>query len=326
MTTANAGTPALLIEGLTKRYGDVEALRGIDVRVERGEVFGFLGPNGAGKSTTIRLILDLIRPTAGRIAVFGVDCQRAAVEARRSIGYLPSDPTYPNGMTAAEVFAYAAAVRRQPLDRPYVDGLVRRLQLDPTRHVRDLSRGNRQKVGLIQALSTRAPLLILDEPTTGLDPLVQEEVEGILRDVAAEGRTVFFSSHILAEVEAICSRATILRGGLVVDTFDLAEQRRLAPLRVEVILDRPLEDAATATLPASVRLLEHEGARLVFESHDEGMDGLVKWLARYHVERLISREPTLEDLFIRYYHAQDGAQDGPEGPPPVLAATERGAS
>jgi ABC-2 type transport system ATP-binding protein len=297
------GTPALLVERLAKRYGKVEALRGIDLRVEPGEIFGFLGPNGAGKSTAIRIVLDLIRPTAGRAAVFGHDCQRNAVEARGYIGYLPSDPLFPSGMTAYEVFEYTAAIRRQSVDRSYVDQLVERLQLNPTRNVRELSRGNRQKVGVVQALMTKPPLLILDEPTTGLDPLVKEEVERVLLEVAGEGRTVFFSSHILGEVESICTRATILREGLIADTFDLAEQRRLAGLHVEVTLDGTSGSRSLAGLPTSARVIERDGRRFVFETHDEGMDTLVKWLAQHTVERLIVREPTLEDLFIRYYEA-----------------------
>jgi ABC-2 type transport system ATP-binding protein len=303
------GAPALLVEGLTKHYGRVQALQGIDLLVGTGEVFGFLGPNGAGKSTAIRIILDLIRPTLGRVAVFGHDCQRESVEARRQIGYLPSNPVFPSGMTGYEVCDYAASLRGHALDREYIEQLARRLQLDASRPVRDLSRGNRQKVGLVQALSMKPPLLILDEPTTGLDPLVQEEVERILREVAAEGRTVFFSSHILAEVEAVCSRATILREGRIVDTFDLAEQRRLAPLRVEVRLDTPPGDGLSASLPAAVRLLNQEGTHLLLETHDAAMDALIKWLARHHVARLTVREPTLEDLFIRYYERPPNAGD-----------------
>lgn len=298
---------ALRVEALAKRYGKVEALRGIDLCVQAGEIFGFLGPNGAGKSTTIRVVLDLIRPTAGRAEVFGHDCQRESVEARRYIGYLPSDPLFPTGMSANEVFDYTSEVRGEPLDRSYLAGLVERLRLDPTRRVRDLSRGNRQKVGLVQALCTQAPLLILDEPTTGLDPLIQEEVERILREVADEGRTVFFSSHILSEVQSICTRATILREGLIIDTFDLAEQRRLAPVHIDVILDHPLEDGAAP--PPAVRLLKRDGAHLVFEARNGAMDAFVKWLAQYRVEHLVAGEPTLEDLFIRYYEGEPA----PEG-------------
>jgi ABC-2 type transport system ATP-binding protein len=237
---ASPSVDALRIESLVKHYGPVQALRGIDLLVHPGEIFGFLGPNGAGKSTAIRIIVDVIRATAGHVEVFGIDAQRRSVEARRLIGYLPSDPAFPSGMTAAQVFDYFSAVRREAPDRAYLASLVERLRLDTSRNVSTLSRGNRQKVGLILALMHRPPLVILDEPTTGLDPLIQDEVEGILRDVATEGRTVFFSSHILAEVESICSRASIVRDGLIVDVFDLAEQRRLAPRLVDVTFAAPL--------------------------------------------------------------------------------------
>jgi ABC-2 type transport system ATP-binding protein len=307
MTTALSG-PALDVAGLVKHYGRVQALRGIDLRVEPGEIFGFLGPNGAGKSTAIRVILDLIRPTAGRAEVLGHDCQRDSVVARRLMGYLPSDPAFPLKLTADEVFDYVAAVRGVEFDRGYREDLVRRLSLDTSRPVSTLSRGNRQKVGLIQALLPRPPLVILDEPTTGLDPLIQNEVEAILREVAAEGRTVFFSSHILAEVETICSRAAIVRDGLIVDVFDLAEQRRLAPVHVEVSFAEPPPPDALSRLPGGVQLVEHAGQHLVFAVRD-GFDPLVKWLAGFTVESLVAREATLEELFIRHYRSEG---DGPD--------------
>jgi ABC-2 type transport system ATP-binding protein len=289
---------ALLLQGLTKRYGSVEALRGVDLTVAPGELFGFLGPNGAGKSTTIRIILDLIRPTAGRAAVFGIDCQHDSVEARRKIGYLQSDPAYPSGATALDVFEYNAALRAESLDRVYLDDLTTRLRLDPFRKVSDLSRGNRQKVGIVQALLTKAPLLVLDEPTTGLDPLVQDEVEALLREASADGRTIFFSSHILSEVQSLCSRAAIVRAGLIVQTVDLARERSIAPARVEVTFAAP---PALDGIPEGVAVVERRERSLLLEARAEAMDALVKWLARYQVEHLTAREPTLDELFMRYY-------------------------
>ncbi|MEX2032126.1 MAG: ABC transporter ATP-binding protein, partial [Dehalococcoidia bacterium] len=252
---------ALRVDGLVKHYGAVQALRGIDLTVEPGEVFGFLGPNGAGKSTAIRIAVDLIRPTAGSVTVFGVDAQRDAVAARSKVGYLQSNPEMPPGMTAAEVFQFYSRVRGERPDRTYLDSLIERLDLDTTRRVSALSRGNRQKVGLVVALMHRAPMVILDEPTTGLDPLIQAQVEEILREVAADGRTVFFSSHILAEVESICSRAAIVRGGLIVDVFDLAEQRRLAARRIEVEFVDAVSDTAFAGLPAGITVTSRAGRR-----------------------------------------------------------------
>lgn len=298
---------ALRVERLTKHYGRVQALRGIDLQVHPGEIFGFLGPNGAGKSTAIRIAVDVIRPTSGYVEVFGIDAQRRSVEARRQLGYLPSEPAFPSGMTAAQVFDYFSAVRRQAPDRAYLAALVERLRLDTSRTVSMLSRGNRQKVGLVLALMHRAPLVILDEPTTGLDPLIQEEVEAILREVAADGRTVFFSSHILAEVESVCSRASIVRDGLIVDVFDLAEQRRLAPRLIDVtFVSAPPADAFGA-LPPDVRLTRQEGTLYSFEARD-GLDPLVKAIARFEVADLSVRQPSLEELFVGYYRGGQEAR------------------
>lgn len=295
---------AILTEGLTKAYGQVLALNGLDLRVEQGELFGFLGPNGSGKSTTIRILLDLIRPTGGRASVFGRDCQRESVVVRKSIGYLPSDPAFPPKVTAHEVFTYTSRLRGDDLDEDYRDELIERLRVDPGRPVSTLSRGNRQKVGFIQALLPKPPLLILDEPTTGLDPLIQAEVETILREVIADGRTVFFSSHILPEVESLCSRAAIVRDGRIVETFDLAEQRRIAPVQVEVTFAEPLPQGALAELPGAALLEWRDGKRLTMEVRN-GFDPLIKWLARYEVESLEARPRTLEELFVGYYREEE---------------------
>ena len=214
----------------------------------------------------------------------------------------------PSGLTAAEVFDFYSDVRGVTPDRAYLSDLVDRLSLDTTRRVSSLSRGNRQKVGLILALMHRAPLIILDEPTTGLDPLMQEEVETILREVAAEGRTVFFSSHLLAEVESVCSRAAIVRDGLIVDVFDLAEQRRLAPRHVEVQFARRVDGAAFASLPASVEVLARDGVHATLQVHD-GLDAVVKFLAGFEVDDLSIRQPTLEELFVGYYRDPDDIEE-----------------
>jgi ABC-2 type transport system ATP-binding protein len=297
--------PALLFDHLVKHYGDVQALRGIDLTVQPGEIYGFLGPNGAGKSTAIRIALDLIRPTEGSASVFGHDCQRDSVAARSLLGYLPSDPQLPPSMTAREVFDYLDAMRGVSVDRAYRDALIERLRLAPDRKVGTLSRGNRQKVGLIQALMHRPAVAILDEPTTGLDPLIQEEFEVILREIVADGRSVFFSSHILAEVEAVCSRAAIVRDGLIVDVLDLAEQRRLAPRRIEVTFASPPPADAFAALPASVTVVSTTATQFAFQVTD-GIDALLKSLARLEVVDLIAREPDLEELFLDRYRPDVG--------------------
>ena len=302
MTSIDAA-PAIELDALEKHYGAAHALRGIDLSVEQGEVFGFLGPNGAGKTTAIRIILDLIRPSGGRARVLGFDTQAETVEARRHIGYLPGDAIFYRDVTADELFAYVERLRDGAVDRVYLRRLIDDLQLDAGRPIRTLSRGNRQKVAVIQALMARPALVILDEPTTGLDPLMQDVVEDLLREVAADGRTVFFSSHLLAEVEQVCSRAAILREGRIVNVFDLAEQRRIAPREVRVVLEvAPAADAFDAV--PGIRVLSVVGTEARFET-DGSIDALIKALARHTVLELESSEPTLEDLFRKYYEAPD---------------------
>ena len=301
--TAISTVPAIELEALEKRYGAAHALRGIDLSVAQGELFGFLGPNGAGKTTAIRILLDLIRPSGGRARVLGFDSQAETVEARRHIGYLPGDAVFYRDVTAHELFGYVQRLRGG-VDPRYLRRLVDDLHLDADRPIRALSRGNRQKVAVVQALMARPQLVILDEPTTGLDPLMQDVVEDLLREVAADGRTVFFSSHLLAEVEQVCTRAAILREGRIVNVFDLAEQRRIAPREVRVVFETaPAPDAFDAV--PGVRVEGVAGTEARFET-DGGIDALIKELARHTVLELESHDPTLEDLFRKYYEVPDG--------------------
>ncbi len=289
---------AIRFEGLVKTYGDVRALDGIDLTVPRGEVFGFLGPNGAGKTTAIRILMDLIRPSAGRAEVLGFDAQRDTLEVRRRCGYLPGDLELYNSLSVDACLDLVAALRGD-VDPRYREELVERLRLDRGRRIGALSRGNRQKVGLTIALMAKPELVVLDEPTNGLDPLVQDEVEAILREVVADGRSVFFSSHVLAEVEQIARRVAMLRGGRIVAVSDLAEQRRLAPRRVSVAFAEPPPATAFAELDG-VRLVSLEGCDAVFETHDE-MHALIQALATQRVRTLETHEITLEELFLSYY-------------------------
>ena len=289
---------AIRFEGLVKTYGDVRALHGIDLTVPRGEVFGFLGPNGAGKTTAIRILMDLIRPSAGRAEVLGFDAQRDTLEVRRRCGYLPGDLELYNLLTVDACLDLVASLRGD-VDPRYRGELVERLRLDTGRRIGALSRGNRQKVGLTIALMAKPELVVLDEPTNGLDPLVQDEVEAILREVVADGRSVFFSSHVLAEVEQIARRVAMLRGGRIVAVSDLAEQRRLAPRRVSVAFAEPPPASAFAELDG-VRLVSLEGCDAVFETHDE-MHALIQALATQRVRTLETHEITLEELFLSYY-------------------------
>ena len=299
------GTPAIRLERLTKDYGAVRALTTVDLRVESGQIFGFLGPNGAGKTTAIRILLDLIRPTAGRAEVLGFDAQRDTVEVRRRVGYLPGDPRMYEGMSALDYFALISSLRDGRVDVAYRDRLVEALLLDPERRIGALSRGNRQKVGIVQALMSRPELLVLDEPTSGLDPLMQEVVQELLREVVTDGGTVFFSSHDLSEVELVCNRVAMLHGGRVIDVFDLAERRRIAAQRITVTFaGSPPRDALDGI--AAAPLLSLDGPRAVFETHD-GVDALLKCLARYPVAEIETHRPTLEQLFLSYYEDREAA-------------------
>ena len=289
---------AIRFEGLVKTYGDVRALDGIDLTVPRGEVFGFLGPNGAGKTTAIRILMDLIRPSAGRVEVLGFDAQRDTLEVRRRCGYLPGDLELYESLSVDACLDLVASLRGD-VDPRYREELVERLRLDTGRRIGALSRGNRQKVGLTIALMAKPELVVLDEPTNGLDPLVQDEVEAILREVVADGRSVFFSSHVLAEVEQIARRVAMLRGGRIVAVSDLAEQRRLAPRRVTVAFAEPPPASAFEGLDG-VRLVSLKGCDAVFETHDE-MHALIQALATQRVRTLETHEITLEELFLSYY-------------------------
>lgn len=254
--------PAIEFAGLTKRYGAVRALDGVDLVVQRGEVFGFLGPNGAGKTTALRVLMDLIRPTSGHVRVFGHDAQQEPVTVHRLCGYLPADAGLYSGMSADAYLRLVGALR-DGVDEPYRDSLIERLRLERDRPIGTLSRGNRQKVGLVQALMARPPLVVLDEPTSGLDPLMQEVVEETLRAYARDGGTVFFSSHVLAEVEQVCDRVAMLRAGRVEDVFALEAERRLAEhvVIVEFAVAPPAD--AFAGLPG-VTLQRADGAVYTF--------------------------------------------------------------
>ncbi|MYA19224.1 MAG: ABC transporter ATP-binding protein [Chloroflexi bacterium] len=289
---------AIRFEGLVKAYGDVRALDGIDLTVPRGEVFGFLGPNGAGKTTAIRILMDLIRPTSGRAEVLGFDAQRDSIEVRRRCGYLPGDLERYNSLRVDACLDLVASLRGG-VDARYRRELVERLRLDQERRIGALSRGNRQKVGLVIALMAQPELVVLDEPTNGLDPLLQDEVEAILREIVADGRSVFFSSHVLAEVEQLARRVAMLRAGRIVAISDLAEQRRLAPRRVTVAFAEPPPASAFQGLDG-VRLVSLDGCDAVFETHDE-MHALVQALAAQRVLTLETHEITLEELFLSYY-------------------------
>ncbi|MGO9247655.1 MAG: ATP-binding cassette domain-containing protein [Solirubrobacteraceae bacterium] len=296
--------PVIHTQGLTKRYGETLALDGLDLTVQPGEVYGYLGPNGSGKTTTIRLLLGLHQPSAGSARLFGLDAWSEPVAAHRRTAYVAGEPFLWPALTSAETFELLARVHGDT-DVAYRDELVRRFQLDTRKRIRALSKGNRQKVQLIAALATRAQLLLLDEPTSGLDPLMEVAFRDCVREAKERGQTVFLSSHILGEVEALCDRVGILRRGRLVDQGTLPELRHLAAQTVEVTFTGPAPEIAP--LPG-VRSESAGPNELRFEV-SESVGPLIAALAETGGERiktLTSREPTLEEIFLHHYDASDG--------------------
>ncbi|WP_037935491.1 ABC transporter ATP-binding protein [Streptosporangium roseum] len=303
-------TAVVQTEGLTKFYGDRRGLEDLDLEIRPGEVFGYLGPNGAGKTTTIRLILDVIRPTRGRVTVLGTDPCDARVRGR--IGYLPGELALEGRERARDYLAFLGGVRGGvPGGR--IGALAERLEADLSAPMGRLSKGNRQKVGLIQAFMHEPEFLILDEPTSGLDPLVQQEFLAMVREVRASGRTVLMSSHVLAEVEDVSDRVGIVRGGRLVAVEDISALREKAVRRVEFHFDAPVPREAFEGL-AGVRDLRVRGTN-VRCTIDGRPDALVKAAARFTVVHMVSAEPDLEEIFLTYYseegerHARAGVQE-----------------
>jgi ABC-2 type transport system ATP-binding protein len=292
---------AIATEHLVKDYDGHRALDGLSLRVEQGEIFGFLGPNGAGKTTTIRLLLDLIRPTAGRACILGMDCQRQSREVRARCGYLPGDLRLYTGLRGHEVVALFAALRSRPVDPTRPRALAARLDLDLERRVGTLSKGNRQKLGILLAVLDRPPVLLLDEPTSGLDPIVQHTVWEMLREEAAQGTTVFFSSHVMSEVEHICQRVAILRAGQLVTVEPVADLVGRAMHRLEIRFAEPPPRDAFA-IP-DVRETGRAGATVWLEVRGH-LDQVIQALARYRVIDLRTEQPSLEDILLAYYREE----------------------
>ena len=298
-----SASPAIHTEKLTKHYGEVRALIDLDLDVRMGEVFGFLGPNGAGKTTMIRTILDLIHPTSGRAEILGMDSHEMAVEIRRHIGYLPSDLSmYPN-LTGRDMVTYFSNLR-DGVDWSYVDELADRLQADLSKKVGDLSSGNRQKVGLILTFMSRPQVLIMDEPSTGLDPLIQREFQRMLREFAADGKGVFLSSHTLSEVQRVADRVGIIRNGHLVAVEAVDALRSKAIRQVDMHFTGPV-DPATFEGVGGVRDLIVSNGRATM-SFDGQMDELLRVAtSNYTLVDISTQEADLEEIFLEYY--RDGA-------------------
>jgi ABC-2 type transport system ATP-binding protein len=295
--------PAIRTRSLTKFYGSDRGVEELDISVAPGEIYGFLGPNGAGKTTTIRLLLDLIRPTAGRLELFGLN-PRSNPALRRRIGYLPGDLRLYERLTPREQLAYFARLRGLE-SLGTAPALAERFALELDRPIKSLSRGNRQKVGIVQAFMHEPELLVLDEPTSGLDPLVQQTFNELLQETRAAGSTVFLSSHVLPEVQHVADRVALLREGRLVLAETVETLRERAFTHLEATFDEPPPAAAFAGLPG-VRELERRGSTVVFALQGEA-DPLVKVLARYHVRNLDSHEADLEDVFLSLYRSDGHA-------------------
>ena len=285
------------IAGLVKTFGSTRALDGLDLTVREGEVHGFLGPNGAGKTTTIRVLLGLLRIEAGQVRLLEGDPWDDAVALHRRLAYVPGDVSLWPKLTGGEIIDVFGRLRGD-LDPVRRDELLDRFELDPTKKARTYSKGNRQKVGLVAALASSAELLILDEPTSGLDPLMETVFQDCIREVKEEGRTVLLSSHILAEVEALCDRVTIIREGRNVESGTLSELRHLTRTSIDVHTARPATGLAELT---GVHGLRVDGDRACFDVDTNELDGVVGHLTRFGIRTLSSRPPTLEELFLRHY-------------------------
>jgi len=292
---------AIQTAGLSKRYGATLALDTLELRVERGEVYGYLGPNGAGKTTTIRLLLGLHRPSAGRAELFGIDAWRNPVDAHRRVAYVAGEPSLWPGMTGAETLEFLGRMHGS-VDIGYREQLVRRFDLDLDKRIRALSKGNRQKVQLIAALATRADLLLLDEPTAGLDPLMEVAFRESIIEAKRHEQTVFLSSHILSEVEAVCDRIGILRAGRMVDEGTLAELRHLGSQVVEATFA-----GQVPVLPAleGVSAVQVGSRGLRFEVTGS-VGPLIAALGAHDVVSLESRAPSLEEIFLHHYSSDGG--------------------
>ena len=297
-------TAVIEAEDLTKFYGARRGLEGLTLAVKPGEVFGYLGPNGAGKTTTIRLLLDFIRPTRGRVAVLGLDPRRQGVEVRRRIGYLPGELTFEGRDRVIDLLGFFADARGG-VARKRIDELAGRLELDLSVRIRALSKGNKQKLGLVQAFMHDPELLILDEPTSGLDPLMQQEFVDLVREARAAGQTIFMSSHVLAEVQQTADRVGIVRDGRLVAVERVESLGKRAVRHVEVHFATPVPAEDFTGLPG-VRDVTVDGP-IVHCTVDGRFDPLIKAAARHTVVDLISTEPDLEETFLSYYYTPEGA-------------------
>jgi ABC-2 type transport system ATP-binding protein len=295
----------IAIAGLVKIFGTTRALDGLDLEVRAGEVHALLGPNGAGKTTTIRVLLGLLRAASGNVALFGGDPWRDGVRLHRRLAYAPGDVSLWPNLSGGEAIDLLGSLRGG-VDLQRRGDLLRRFELDPTKRFGTYSKGNRQKVALVAALASDVELYILDEPTSGLDPLMQSVFESCIAELKAAGRTVLLSSHILAEVEALADRVTIIRAGKAVESGTLSDLRHLARIRLSVEAERPLAELVALPGVYDARV---EDRRATFDVDPPALNAVLAHLSRFGVRALTAAPPTLEALFLRHYGADDPAAD-----------------
>jgi polyether ionophore transport system ATP-binding protein len=313
-------TNAIEVSGLVKTFGRTRALDGLDLSVATGEVHGFLGPNGSGKSTTIRVLLGLLRADSGRAVLLGGDPWGDAVALHRRLAYVPGDVTLWPNLSGGEVIDLLGHLRGG-LDRHRRDQLLERFELDPTKKGRTYSKGNRQKVALVAALASDAELLILDEPTSGLDPLMEAVFQDTIKELTQDGRTVLLSSHILAEVEALCDRVSIIRLGRTVESGTLTELRHLTRTSIAVETERPID--GLEDLPG-VHDPQVDGLRARFDVDTAQLESALEFLTGFGVRGLTSQPPTLEELFLRHYGDELAELEGRVTVPPDGSPADTG--
>ena len=310
--------PTIQTVQLTKFYakGKSAALEGLNLTVNRGEIFGYLGPNGAGKTTTIRLLLDLIRPTSGRASILGLDTQKDSVELHRRIGFLPGELSLWENLTAKQVIHYVGSVRGQ-LDTKYVEALTERLEFDMTKKVRSYSSGNKRKLGLIIALMSKPEVLILDEPTSGLDPLMQQIFLQLMREARQDGRTVFLSSHMLTEVQEICDRVGILRSGQLKEVKTVSDLTH-TDFRWVTFRFREAPQAGKLTGLRGVTDVSVNENKLKFKLTGD-FDPVIRAIGEQYIVDIEVQEPTLEEIFLTYYGDTPAAQNNHRARTEVVA-------
>jgi ABC-2 type transport system ATP-binding protein len=288
------------IAHLTKSYGRSRGIVDVSFAISEGEIFGFLGPNGAGKTTLIRVLLGLLRPTAGTARIAGLDCWRDSVAVKRLVGYLPGEWSFDPAMTGAAILQYLAHLRGD-VDQTYLQRLVERLELDPSRRFREYSHGNRQKVGLIQAFMGRPRLLVLDEPTSGLDPLIQQVFNELLDELRAEGTTAFLSSHILSEVEHTCDRVGVIREGRIVKVAALADLKEIRAHTLTITFAEPARADWFVGLPGVLDVASSRGGCELRLTVQGDLPEVILAAGRHGAVNIATSEPTLEEIFLRFY-------------------------